>query len=93
MTIIDHGEINEIYNVAGGFEQANLDTVKKIIQAFHGTVDNWEKHVDLHARREGQDVRYALNDRKLKNLGWKPERDFDKEITMIVDELKKNIIW
>jgi dTDP-glucose 4,6-dehydratase len=93
MTIIDHGEINEIYNVAGGFEQANLDTVKKIIQAFHGTLDNWEKHVDLHARREGQDVRYALNDRKLKNLGWKPERDFDKEITMIVDELKKNIIW
>ena len=93
MTIIDRGQINEIYNVAGGFEQANLDTVKMIIKAFYGTLNGWEQYVGFDTQREGQDVRYALNDRKLKNLGWMPKRDFDEEILLIVDELKRNIIW
>ena len=32
--IIEAGEINQIYNIAGGFEQSNIDTVKKIIDVF-----------------------------------------------------------
>jgi dTDP-glucose 4,6-dehydratase len=93
MTIIDSGKVNEIYNVAGGFEQTNVDTVKKIIKAFYGTLDNWEQYVDFSAQREGQDVRYALNDRKLKNLGWKPKKVFDDEIEKIVKFHKENFIW
>ena len=93
MTIIDSEKINEIYNVAGGFEQTNIDTVKKIIKAYHGTDDNWQQYVDFSVVREGQDVRYALNDRKLKNLGWKPKKNFDKEIKNIVDYYKDNFIW
>jgi len=93
MAIIDSGKVNEIYNVAGGFEQTNIDTVKKIIRAFYGTLDNWEQHVDFSAQREGQDVRYALNDRKLKNLGWKPKKVFDDEIEKIVKFHKENFIW
>jgi dTDP-glucose 4,6-dehydratase len=93
LTIIESGDINEIYNVAGGFEQTNVDTVKKIIKAFYGTLDNWEQYVDLDAFRDGQDVRYALNDRKLKNLGWKPEKVFDEEIKRIVAHYKTNFKW
>lgn len=29
LSIIDSGLANEIYNVAGGFEQSNIETVKK----------------------------------------------------------------
>ena len=93
MTIIDSGNVNEIYNVAGGFEQTNIDTVKKIVTEFYGTSDNWEQYIDFSASREGQDVRYALNDRKLKNLGWEPQRNFDKELVSIVKELKRNVMW
>jgi dTDP-glucose 4,6-dehydratase len=31
ITIIERGVQNEIYNIAGGFEQSNYDTVKKVI--------------------------------------------------------------
>ena len=93
MTVIGAGQVNEIYNVAGGFEQANVDTVKKIIESFYGTEEGWEKYVDFDAEREGQDVRYALNDRKLKNLGWTPQKNFDEEISDIVEYYKKNFIW
>jgi dTDP-glucose 4,6-dehydratase len=93
MTIIDNGTVNEIYNIAGGFEQSNSETVRKIIKAYFGTDDNWEKYVNFDSHREGQDVRYALNDRKLKNLGWAPVRKFDKEIGSIVEYYRDNFIW
>ena len=93
MKIIDSENVNEIYNVAGGFEQKNIDTVKKIIKSFYGTLDGWEEHVNFDTVREGQDVRYALNDRKLKNLGWEPQKKFDEEIQEIVDYYRDNIIW
>tara|TARA_R100000664_G_scaffold32019_1_gene46322 strand:+ start:4430 stop:5380 length:951 start_codon:yes stop_codon:yes gene_type:complete len=93
MTIIDSGNVNEIYNVAGGFEQANIDTVRKIIKAYFGDDNDWESHVDLSAIRLGQDVRYALNDRKLKNLGWRPTKIFDQEIKNMVEDFKENWRW
>ena len=64
-----------------------------IIKAYVGTDEGWEQYVDFDAYREGQDVRYALNDRKLKNLGWEPKKKFDEEIEKIVDYYKKNFIW
>jgi dTDP-glucose 4,6-dehydratase len=93
ISIIESGNVNEIYNVAGGFEQANIDTVKKIIKAFHGTLDNWQQYIDFNTHREGQDVRYALNDSKLRTLGWKPQKVFDKEIISIVQYYKDKFIW
>jgi len=93
MSIIDSGKENEIYNVAGGFEQANADTVRKVIAAFNGTDTNWEDYIDFSCHREGQDLRYALNDRKLKDLGWAPKKQFDSEIQKIVEYYKANFIW
>jgi len=84
MTIIDSGKTNEIYNVSGGFEQTNLETVKKIIEAYYGTLDGWERCVDFSVRRKGQDVRYALDDLKIRELGWTPKINFDEVIGDIV---------
>ena len=92
MTIIDAGVSNEIYNVAGGFEQPNHETVRKIIKSYSGA-DNWKDYVDFTYSRQGQDVRYALNDAKLRALGWSPQRKFDDEIEAIVAYYKDNFIW
>jgi dTDP-glucose 4,6-dehydratase len=92
MTIIDSGNVNEIYNVAGGFEQTNAETVKKIVSVHHNT-DDWKQYVDFSYSRQGQDVRYALNDEKLRALGWSPKKVFDEEIKSIVEYYKNNFIW
>lgn len=93
-TIVDYGSPNEIYNVAGGFEQSNIDTVKKVLNAYFGhEVSNYQDFIDLGIERPGQDIRYALNDDKLRNLGWKPECIFDEEIKHIVDYYKNNFMW
>jgi dTDP-glucose 4,6-dehydratase len=92
--IIESGKQNEIYNIAGGFEQSNLDTVKKIIASYFGSLPkNFEDHIDFSVCRAGQDVRYSLNDDKLRNLGWSPTKKFDKEIKKIVSVHKKEFIW
>ena len=93
MKIIESGVYNEIFNVAGGFEQKNKDTVKKIISCFFKDDRNYEDYVDLDYKRLGQDVRYALNDNKLRSLGWEPINSFDEEIQSIVDYYKKNFKW
>ena len=92
-TIIESGVTNEIFNVAGGFEQKNIDTVKQIIECYNGHLNNWEELVDLSFVREGQDVRYALNDEKLQALGWRPQRVFNNEIQQIVEYYKNNFKW
>jgi dTDP-D-glucose 4,6-dehydratase len=96
-TIIESGKVNEIYNVAGGFEQKNYDTVCKVIKSYfdrplESDLDISE-YIDLEHVRPGQDVRYALNDDKLRALGWKPERTFDEEINSIVSYYKNNFKW
>ena len=93
LSIIDSGKINEIYNVAGGFEQKNADTVKKIIKEYYGKDEDWEQYIDFSYDREGQDVRYSLNDDKLRSIGWEPKKNFDSEIVPIVKYYKKKIIW
>ena len=60
ITIIESGVQNEIYNIAGGFEQSNYETVKKIIYNYNKDADI-EKYLDLSYSRIGQDIRYALN--------------------------------
>jgi dTDP-glucose 4,6-dehydratase len=93
LTLIEKGQTNEIYNIAGDFEQENKETVRKIIQSFYGTDEDWENHIDYSYSRVGQDLRYALDDTKIKNLGWRPEKNFDEEIKSITQWYKDNFIW
>jgi dTDP-glucose 4,6-dehydratase len=93
ITIIKNGVKNEIFNVCGGFEQSNLDTVNKLITLYHSKEVNTEDYLDLSFSRQGQDVRYALNDNKLRTLGWKPEVNFNEELSSIVEYYKHNFIW
>lgn len=92
VTIIESGVKNEIYNVCGGFEQSNHETVAKIVNAFNSSL-NVEDCIDYSYNRPGQDVRYALNDDKLKLLGWKPIKRFNEEVELIVDFYKNKFIW
>ena len=56
-------------------------------------VKELEKYVDFSYSRQGQDVRYSVDDNKLQSLGWHPKRHFKKEIKDIVDYYRENFIW
>ena len=88
LTIMDRGEPNEIYNVHGNIELQNIEVLKKIA-AILGVPEK-----DAFAsvpNRVGQDIRYSLDDSRLRAIGWKCERDFDEELKVIVfgDDFKR----
>lgn len=92
VAIIESGVKNEIFNVCGGYEQTNHETVSKIVSIYDPTLDV-ENCIDYSYNRPGQDVRYALDDTKLKRLGWCPTVIFDNEIEHIVEYYRDKFIW
>ena len=94
ITIINSGVENEIFNIAGGFEQTNIATVKKLIASILGTNEfDINDFVDMGCSRVGQDLRYAIDDSKIQGLGWKPQMKFDEEIHEIVSYYENKFIW
>jgi dTDP-glucose 4,6-dehydratase len=93
ITIVESGQ-EGIFNICGGFEQSNLDTVKKILTLYTGDENvDIDQYVDRTYSRQGQDVRYALNDDKLRSLGWEPKMKFDVELVGIVNYYREKFIW
>jgi dTDP-glucose 4,6-dehydratase len=93
MKIIETKSVNDIYNIAGGFEQKNIDTIKAILKEYDIKEDDYEKHIDFSLSRPGQDCRYALDDTKLQNIGWQPIKNFNDEIKNITAYYKQRFIW
>ena len=94
----ENAERNRIYNISSEFEQTNYDTVKKLINCyFLGTtkrnVPDLEEHLDLSFERPGQDVRYAISCEPLRKLGWKPKKEFDKELPKLIKHYKETWRW
>lgn len=83
LTLMRIGKVGEIYNISGNVIQSNLTTVEKIIKEFDKFQES-KSTLDLTAKRKGQDVRYAVDDKKLQSLGWRAHRHFDEEIGEIV---------
>ncbi|MBI1388021.1 MAG: dTDP-glucose 4,6-dehydratase [bacterium] len=87
--VLSAGEPGEIYNIGGQGDMTNLMVVKKILECL-------KKPEDLIAfvdDRPGHDFRYALDDSKLRALGWKPEVDLDAGLVRTVNWYKKNKDW
>ena len=94
LAIIDAGVVNEIYNISGNVEMPNREVIKKILRQYpgKGADQNWEDYI-MDSQRVGQDVRYAIDDSKLKRLGWLPQADFDKELEIVVKYYIENFVW
>jgi dTDP-glucose 4,6-dehydratase len=90
LTVIKSGVQNDIYNISGNYEDSNLHVVQKIFYQF-GITDYQDHITDLV--RPGQDVRYAIDDSKLRALGWAPVADFDEELARIVNWYRANFVW
>lgn len=91
INVINSGQVNEIYNISGNVELQNIEVVKKILQHFNLIYEKEKYITDLV--RQGQDVRYSIDDSKLRSLGWQPKSVFDIELAKIVEYYKHNFIW
>ena len=91
---IDHiyhlGEVGETYNIGSNCEKTNLEIVETLCNLFDEYVSIEKgkslEYVTFVEDRKGHDFRYAIDNTKLKSIGWEPKVDFETGI-------KKTFNW
>jgi dTDP-glucose 4,6-dehydratase len=81
-TIINNGSSGEVYNVGADQELSNLSLIGIIL----GTLNKSSELIQFVADRPGHDSRYAINNSKLKSIGWYATRS----LTFYIRELSKH---
>lgn len=89
--LIKNNVMNETYNISGNYEDTNWNVYMKIRNEMK--IDLNESHEDFSVQRPGQDIRYGIDDSKLRQLGWNNTKTFDEELPHIVAYYKHNFIW
>lgn len=89
--ILNKGKIGETYLVGGMTDDiSNLEIVKKIIKI----MEKSENMIDYVKDRPGHDRRYSVDWSKInKELGWKPEADFEEELRKTIKWYEENKAW
>jgi len=87
--VLHKGKIGEIYNIGGGNELTNLDITKIILRHLHKD----ESCIEHVQDRPGHDLRYALDCKKIKKLGWRPKHDFNQAIEQTINWYERNPDW
>ncbi|MBI4323007.1 MAG: GDP-mannose 4,6-dehydratase [Candidatus Omnitrophica bacterium] len=91
--ILERGQRNRVYNVSGNYEATNREVIEKVLRCYFGKRVKLNLHVQFNYVRMGEDVRYSLDDTRLRRLGWKNARRFDDEIKAIVEYYRDRFIW
>ena len=79
--VLRRGKCGAVYNV-GGEEHENLDIVHRVLALTGASADLVEHVTD----RPGHDRRYAVDDSKIRSLGWQPALSLD-------DSLPETVAW
>ena len=87
--VLRHGIGGETYNVAGGVEKTNRETVQLLLDHL-GKPWSLVRHVE---DRPGHDRRYAMDGSKLQALGWGPQTSFEEGLARTVDWFVANEPW
>ena len=88
-TILQKGEIGEVYNIGTGNEISNIEITKILLRE----LDKDELSINYVKDRPGHDRRYAIDSGKIRKLGWSPEVSFENGIKQTVDWYKQNEQW
>ncbi len=91
MFILKKGKVGEKFNIVGSKEIDNLQLAQIIAKQLKKRLRY--KMVDFHSARPGHDLRYALEGKKLKKLGWSPRKNINQRIRQTVDWSLKNKNW
>jgi dTDP-glucose 4,6-dehydratase len=71
LKIIESGQKNQTFNIASHNEMTNLEVVKTVVSWF--TDKDYKEFINFVPNRLGQDVRYSICNKKVKELGWLPK--------------------
>ena len=87
--VVAQGQAGESYNIGGGEELSNRELTERILS--HLGV-GWDRVVNV-ADRLGHDLRYSVNDNKIRALGYAPTVTFDEGLDRTIEWYRANEQW
>ena len=82
LNVLKKGKIGEKYNIGCNNELKNIDVVKNICSILDRLIPikkgKYSDLIEFVDDRPGHDNRYALNNNKIKSLGWKPKLGWER---------------
>ena len=87
--VLHKGKTGEIYNISAKCEKTNLEIVDIILKKMKKD----KTSIQFVEDRLGHDKRYSISNSKIKELGWIPSFEFEKDINNTIDWYLKNIEW
>lgn len=89
-TVLERGQVGEVYNVGGNSEKANLEIVRLILKE----LGKPESLIAYVKDRPGHDRRYAIDNTKIRTqLGWKPKYTFETGIQETIQWYLDHSAW
>jgi dTDP-glucose 4,6-dehydratase len=87
--VLNKGKPGNIYNIAGECQKTNLEITTAILRMLKKE-KTWIKEIP---HRPGHDFRYAMDCKKIKNLGWRQQIGFEEGIKKTIEWYKENQDW
>ena len=88
--VVARGEAGAAYNIGGGEELSNVELTRAICAAMGVAWDDVVEHVP---DRLGHDLRYSVDDSRLRALGYAPARTFADGLAETVAWYRGNEAW
>ena len=77
LKVINKGKVGHKYNIGSNCEIANIKVVKDICNILNDIIPvndfSYQNLIKFVEDRPGHDLRYAINNKKILSLGWKPK--------------------
>jgi dTDP-glucose 4,6-dehydratase len=88
-TVLEKGDVGQIYNIAAGNERTNVDLTKALCDL----LGKPHSLITPVADRPGHDRRYSVDTSRTNALGWTPRWSFDDALRATVDWYRENRWW
>jgi dTDP-glucose 4,6-dehydratase len=88
-TVLERGEVGQIYNIAAGNERTNVD----LSRALCDLLGKPHSLITPVADRPGHDRRYSVDAGRTRALGWEPRWSFDEALRATVEWYRSNRWW
>ena len=83
------GEVGGIYNIGADNERTNLEIAKSIL----GELGKPESLIEFVEDRPGHDFRYSLDVKRIRELGWVPECEFESAMRETIKWYREHEGW
>jgi len=99
LRVLEAGTPGETYNIGGGAERSNIDIVHRLCDLLDSRLgrsgaDSSHHLIRFVPDRPGHDRRYAIDSSKIqRELGWRPEHDFEQALAATVDWYLQHLGW